>query len=76
MQRVSALKKALAALLAAAMVFGVFISMRGVKPGAVTAESASYGDVHLDKTAWLEADGTYSIKLEAYATDQANVFGS
>ena len=52
------------------MVIGALAALNGVKLNSVTAESVDYDGVHLDKTARLEADGTYTIKLEAYVTSQ------
>lgn len=63
------LKKVLAAFLAFAMVFGALVSLRGMRIGAVSAEGikdSSTSNAFLDKTAYLEADGTYTIKLSAY----------
>ncbi len=65
------LKKVLAAFLAFAMVFGALVSLRGMRIGAVSAEGTKDGstsNAFLDKTAYLEADGTYTIKLSAYVT--------
>ena len=67
MNQKSIFKKLLAALLALAMVFGALASLRGIRMNTVSAEVNDSG-VHLDKVAWLEADGTYSLRLEAYAT--------
>lgn len=52
------------------MAIGGLAALSGVKLNAVAAESVDYDDVHLDKTAWLEADGTYTIKLEANVTSR------
>lgn len=66
----SIIKKLTAALLALAMVFGALVALNGVKLNVVTAEGKEdeESSIHLDKVAWLEADGTYSLRLEAYAT--------
>ncbi|MBR3298598.1 MAG: hypothetical protein IKI64_05270 [Clostridia bacterium] len=67
------LKKVLAAFLAFAMVFGALVSLRGMRIGIVSAEGTKDGstpNAFLDKTAYLEADGTYTIKLSAYVTGE------
>lgn len=66
----SIIKKLTAALLALAMVFGALVALNGVKLNVVTAEGKEdeESSIRLDKVAWLEADGTYSLRLEAYAT--------
>ena len=60
------IKKILSLLLVICMLMGLFpMASKNVQAAESTDKT---GDLYLDKTAVLEEDGSYTIKLEAYAT--------
>ena len=60
------MKKTLSILLVICMLMGLFPMFSANVKAAESTDKT--GDLYLDKTAVLEEDGSYTIKLEAYAT--------